>query len=76
MKVNVRIRLDAPLKIALIFAALGVAMAIVGIARGLVPLNPASIVVALALSGGSWGVVSWAIAAAALDSEQDVQEPE
>jgi hypothetical protein len=76
MKLNVRIRLNVPFKIALAFAALGIAMTLVGIARGLVPLNPASIIVALVLSGGSWGIVSWAIATAAVDSEQDVQEPE
>ncbi|MCC7355427.1 MAG: hypothetical protein IT330_16930 [Anaerolineae bacterium] len=74
MKSNVWTRLNAPLKIALIFAALGIAMTLVGVARGLVPLNPASIVVALVLSGGSWGVVSWAIATAAVDSEQDTKE--
>ncbi len=76
MKLNVRIRLNVPLKIAFIFAALGITMTLVGVARGLVPLNPASIIVALVLSGGSWGIVSWAIATAAVDSEQDVQEPD
>lgn len=74
MRLNARICLNVPLKIALIFASLGIAMTLVGVARGLVPLNPASILMALVLAGGSWGVVSWAIATAAVDSEQDTKE--
>ncbi len=69
-------RLGLPLKIGLIFAAAGVALAIVGIARGNVPLNPLSILLALVISGGSWGVVSWAIATAAVDVERDISEEE
>jgi len=65
-----------PLKIGLGFAAAGVILAIVGIARGNVPLNPWSIFLALVISGGSWGVVSWAIATAAVDVEQDIAEQE
>jgi len=65
-------RLSGPLKVGLIFAALGMLLAIVGIVRGMVPLNPLSIFLALLISGGSWGVVSWAIATAAVDVEKDV----
>ncbi|MBK9234414.1 MAG: hypothetical protein IPO15_27245 [Anaerolineae bacterium] len=39
-----------------------------------VPLNPLSIVLALAISGGGWFLVSWAIATAAVDVEQDLHE--
>ncbi len=69
-------RLGLPLKIGLIFAAAGIALAVVGIARGNVPLNPLSIFLALVISGGSWGVVSWAIATAAVDVERDISEEE
>ncbi len=63
-----------PLRIGIIFAALGLALALAGIARGAVPLNPLSIFLALLISGGSWGLVSWAIATAAVDVERDVAE--
>jgi hypothetical protein len=39
-----------------------------------VPLNPASILLALLISGGSWGVVSWAVATAVVDVERDLAE--
>jgi hypothetical protein len=67
-------RLSLPLRVGLIFAALGMALAIVGIVRGAVPLNPISILLALAISGGSWGVVSWAVATAVVDVENDLAE--
>lgn len=69
-------RLSLPLKIALVFAALGIALTVVGIVRGNVPLNPASIGMALLIGGGSWFLVSWAVAAAAVDVERDVAEVE
>lgn len=70
-------RLALPLRVGLICAALGMALAIVGIVRGNVPLNPLSIFLALLISSGSWGVVSWAVTTAVVDVEQDVAaEPE
>ena len=67
-------RLSLPLRVGLIFAALGITLAIVGIVRGAVPLNPVSILLALVISGGSWGVVSWAVATAVVDVENDLAE--
>ena len=49
-------------------------LAIIGIFRGQVPLNPLSIFLALLISGGSWGVVSWAVATAAVDVDRDLEE--
>jgi hypothetical protein len=69
-------RLSLPLRIGLIFAALGMTLAVVGIVRGAVPVNPVSIFLALTISGGSWGVVSWAIATAVVDVENDLAEEE
>lgn len=60
------------LRVGLIFAAAGIVLAIVGIARGTVPANPLSILLALLISGGSWGVVSWAVTTAVVDVERDV----
>ncbi len=68
--------LSGPLKIGLIAAALGVALAIVGIFRGNVPLNPLSILLALGISGLSWGLVAWAVATAAADVDADLEEAE
>ena len=69
-------RLSLPLKIALVFAALGIALTVVGIVRGNVPLNPASIGMALLIGGGSWFLVSWAVATAAVNVERDIAEEE
>lgn len=62
---------SVPVKTALIFASIGLLLVLVGIARGIVPLKPLSIVLALALSAGSWGLVSWAVATAAVDVESE-----
>jgi hypothetical protein len=67
-------RLGLPVRVGLICAALGMILAIVGIIRGNVPLNLASILLALLISGGSWGVVSWAITTAVVDVEHDLAE--
>lgn len=67
-------RWPLPLRVALIFAAAGIALAIIGIIKGTVPANPLSIFLALLISGGSWGVVSWAVATAIVDVERDVAE--
>ncbi len=68
--------LGLPLRIGLICAALGIILALVGIARGNVPLNPLSVFLALLISGGTWGVVSWAVATAVVDVERDVASGE
>ena len=65
-------QLSLPLKIGLIFGAIGILLTVVGIARGNVPANPASIGVALLIGGGFWFLVSWAVATAAVDVENDL----
>lgn len=67
-----RRRLSLPLRIGIGFALAGIILAVIGIARGNVPLNPVSIFLALLISGGSWGLVSWAVATAAVDVETDI----
>lgn len=67
-------RLGLPLRVGMICAGLGMVLAVVGIGRGAVPLNPLSIFLALLISGGSWGVVSWAITTAVVDVERDLAE--
>lgn len=67
-------QLSLPIKIGLGFGLLGLVLTLVGIVRGNVPLNPASIAVALLIGGGVWFVVSWAVASAAVDVERDLVE--
>lgn len=66
-------KLSIPLKIGIGAGGLGLLLTLVGIARGNVPLNPASIGVALLIGGGVWFLVAWAVAAAAVDVEEDQQ---
>ena len=65
-------KLSTPLKIGLAFGLIGIALTVVGIVRGSVPPNPASIAMALLIGGGVWFVVSWAVATAAVDVEEDL----
>lgn len=65
-------RLSLPVKIGLLFGLLGLALTVIGIVRGIVPMQPLSILVALLIGGGVWFVVSWAVASAAVDVESDL----
>lgn len=67
-------RLTTPLKVGLAFGLIGIAFTVVGIIRGTVPPNPASIAIALLIGGGVWFLVSWAVATAAVDVETDIAE--
>jgi hypothetical protein len=67
-------RWPLPLRVALIFAAAGMTLAVVGIIKGTVPANPLSVFLALLISGGSWGLVSWAVTTAIVDVETDAAE--
>lgn len=72
---NVWQRLDGPLKIGLSFAILGIILTIIGIFRDpTTPVTAWSLGVGSLISGLVWGVVSWAIATAAVEVEDDVQQ--
>lgn len=63
-------RLSGPVKIGLVFGLLGALLTVFGILGGdLAPLTARSLLLGILIGGGSWGVVSWAIASAASDSE-------
>ncbi|MBX3012448.1 MAG: hypothetical protein KF832_13115 [Caldilineaceae bacterium] len=66
----------SPVKIGLVFGLLGILLTVVGIMRGNIPLNLASIGMALLIGGGVWFVVSWAVAMAAVDVEKDLADQE
>lgn len=72
MKINA----SGPVKIGVIFGAIGVLLTVVGILRGNVPLNPASIGIALLIGGGVWFLVAWAVATAAVDVDRDAADQE
>lgn len=68
-------RLDGPLKVGIGCAILGIALTLIGIFRDpTTPVTAWSITVGSLISGGVWGVVSWAIATAAVEVEDDVQQ--
>jgi hypothetical protein len=70
-------RLNGPTKIGLVFAALGILLTIIGVFRDpTTPVNAWSLGIGALISGGTWGVVSWAIATAAVEVERDVAEAE
>ena len=69
-------RLGGPVKIGIFFGGLAIVMAVVGLVKGsaTAPLTARSLIMAIIISGGTWGLVSWAIATAAVDVERDVAE--
>jgi len=75
---NIWNRLSGPVKIGIFFGGLAIVMAVVGLIKGsaTAPLTARSLIMAIIISGGTWGLVSWAIATAAVDVERDVAEAE
>ena len=67
-------RLSLPQRIGLTAALIAALLALIGIVRGAIPLHPLNIALALLISAGSWGLVAWAIATAAVDVENDTRE--
>jgi hypothetical protein len=70
-------RLNGPAKIGLVCAVLGILLTIVGILRDpTTPVTAWSLGVGTLIAGGTWGLVSWAIATAAVEVERDVADAE
>jgi hypothetical protein len=66
------IRLSGPVKIGLALGLIGAVLTVIGLFTGnLAPLTLRSVLLGILIGGGSWGVVSWAIAAAAADATED-----
>ena len=75
MKCSIWQRLNGPTKIGLVFAVTGIALTVVGIFRDpTTPVTAWSLGMGILISGGTWGVVSWAIATAAVEVERDLAE--
>ncbi len=71
-------KMSGPLKIGLAFALIAIIMAVVGLVRGsdTAPLTVRSVAMAVVISGGTWGLISWAIATAVVEVERDVADAE
>jgi hypothetical protein len=68
-------RLSRPVQIGLILGLIGALLTLIGLFTGsFAPLTLRSVVLGILLGGGSWGVVSWAIASAASDALADGEE--
>ncbi|NPA91345.1 MAG: hypothetical protein GXO55_07860 [Chloroflexi bacterium] len=66
----------SPIAVGLIAAGLASVFIFVGVLRGNIPLNLQSLMIALLIGAGSWGVVAWAIAQAAADVEGEIVQLE
>ncbi len=68
-------RLNGPAKIGRACAALGILLTVIGIFRDpTTPVTAWSLGVGTLIAGATWGLVSWAIATAAVEVERDVAE--
>lgn len=68
-------RLSGPAKVGIAFFWIAVALSVFGILRN--PDTPAtlqSILIATMISGLVWGIIAWAIATAAMDVEEEIDE--
>ncbi|MEJ2732859.1 MAG: hypothetical protein P8189_04695 [Anaerolineae bacterium] len=62
-------QLNGPVKIGLVLGLIGALLTVIGLFMGnFAPLTARSLLLGILLGGGSWGVVSWAIASAAADA--------
>lgn len=72
-----RRRLSGPLKIGVSFALGAIILTIIGVFRDPgTPITAWSLIVGSLISGLTWGLVSWAIATAAVTVEKDVEAGE
>ncbi len=66
-------RLNGPTKIGIAFAVVGIVLTVVGVFRDpTTPVTAWSLGMGAVISGLTWGVVSWAIATAAVEVERDL----
>ncbi len=70
---RVRGMLHGPLLVGVIAAAIAIALSVFGMVRNpeATPLNVRSLLLVVVLAGGSWGLIAWAIATAAVEAGKD-----
>lgn len=64
-------KLSGPVKIGLFFAILAIALTLIGLWRA-DNLSLRNLLLAVVLCGGTWGLVSWAIATTVVQVEEDI----
>jgi len=64
-------QLNGPLRIGLFFAALAILLTLLGLWRAH-NLSLRNVLLGIVLCGGTWGLVSWAIATAVVQVEEDM----
>jgi hypothetical protein len=70
-------RMSGPVKIGLVMGLLGALLIVLGLLKGdFAPLTVRSLALGILLGGGSWALVSWAIATAAVDAMADEETDE
>jgi len=68
-------RLGVPGRIGLVVGLIGALLTVAGLVTGnLAPLTVRSLVLGILLGGGSWGVISWGIAWAAIDATAEEED--
>ncbi len=70
---RVRTVLNGPVLIGVIAAVIAIALSVFGMLRNpdATPLNLRSLLLVVVLAGGSWGLIAWAIATAAVEAGKD-----
>ena len=70
---RVRGVLHGPVLIGVIAALIAIALSVFGMIRNPegTPLNVRSLLLVVVLAGGSWGLIAWAIATAAVEAGRD-----
>lgn len=65
--------LRGPLLVGVIAALIAMALSVFGMVRNAdaTPLNVRSLLLVVVLAGGSWGLIAWAIATAAVEAGKD-----
>ena len=70
---RVRGALHGPLLIGVIAALIAIGLSVFGMVRNpeATPLNVRSLLLVVVLAGGSWGLIAWAVATAAVEAGKD-----
>ena len=75
---RIRGALHGPLLIGVIAALVAIGLSVFGMVRNpeATPLNIRSLLLVVVLAGGSWGLIAWAVATAAVEAGKDELEEE
>ena len=76
MWARVRGVLHGPVLVGVIAALIAIGLSVFGMVRNpdATPVNLRSLLLVVVLAGGSWGLIAWAIATAAVEAGKDEEE--